>query len=177
VRVVAGELRGRKLASPPPGADVRPTADRVREALFSILGEVGGTRVLDLYCGTGALAIEAVSRGAATAVLVDRDVALAESNVAGLGLADRCRIVRSDALDFLVRDDDAYDLILVDPPYSLADRLEGKLESLVAPRLAKGGRLIVESAARRPLVLDLPLLDRRDYGATAISIHGVPELD
>ena len=175
MRVVAGDLRGRRLESPPPGADVRPTADRVREALFSILGDVRGARVLDLYCGTGALAIEALSRGAATAVLVDRDVQLAESNVAGVGLEDRCRTVRSDALDFLVRDDGGYDLIIADPPYSLADRLEGKLESLVAPRLGRGGRLIVESAARRPLVLDLPLLDRRDYGATAISIHRAPE--
>jgi 16S rRNA (guanine966-N2)-methyltransferase len=177
VRVVAGELRGRRLASPPEGAAVRPTADRVREALFSILGDVSGARVLDLYCGTGALAIEAISRGAADAVLVDVDVSVAERNLADLGLEGRGRAERADALGFLGRDTGAYDLIFGDPPYSLADRLEGKLESLVAPRLAKGGRLIIESAARRPLIVGLPLLDERAYGETSIRIHTAPEPD
>ena len=86
MRVVAGELGGRRLQSPPRrSAAVRPTADRVREALFSILGDVEGTAVLDLYCGTGALGIEAVSRGAAGAVLVDTHTALAYRNVSELG--------------------------------------------------------------------------------------------
>src|SRR6266508_6012174 len=90
MRVVAGELKGRRLA-PPPGrsAAVRPTADRVREALFSILGDLGGTTLLDLYCGTGALAIEALSRGAAGATLVDTHTSLARRNVAQLELGDR----------------------------------------------------------------------------------------
>ena len=132
--------------------------------------------MLDLYCGTGALAIEAVSRGAAAAVLVDRDVSLAEAQPSPASASASAAAPSAPTRwNFLVRDDGAYDLIFADPPYSLADRLEGQLESLVAPRLAKGGRLIVESAARRPLVLDLPLLDERDYGATAIRIHGAPE--
>ena len=75
MRVVAGELRGRRLAAPPKGADVRPTADRVRESLFAILGDISGSRVLDLFAGTGALGLEALSRGAATAIFVDRDTA------------------------------------------------------------------------------------------------------
>ena len=94
LRVVAGELGGRRLSRPPRrSAAVRPTADRVREALFSILGDVEGATVLDLFCGTGALAIEALSRGAAGAALVDTRTALARRNVAELGLGDRCEVV------------------------------------------------------------------------------------
>ena len=177
MRVVAGELKGRRLASPPRGADVRPTADRVREALFSILGDVESARVLDLFCGTGALAIEALSRGAASATLVDTKPALARRNVDDLGLAGRAQVVRSDALRFLARaegEEDRYHLIFCDPPYRLADRLEGRLESLAAPRLAKGGRLIVESDARRPLRLELPALAERTYGDTSLGVYANP---
>ena len=173
MRVVAGELKGRRLASPPRGsAAVRPTADRVREALFSMLGDVGGTAVLDLFCGTGALAIEAVSRGGAAATLVDRRTSLARRNVAQLGLADRCDVVRSDVISYLRRAAARWDLIFCDPPYRLADRLEGELDSLIPERLAEGGRLITESAARRPLTLGLPLLTERRFGDTLIRIHG-----
>lgn len=174
MRIVAGQLKGRRLAAPPKGADVRPTADRVREAIFSILGDVSGARVLDLYAGTGALAIEALSRGAAGATLVDESRALARRNVAALGLDDRAKVVRADALGFLRRDPGRYDLIFCDPPYRLADRLEGQLESLIPARLAKGGRLIVESGSRRPLRLRLPVLAERTYGDTAIAIYGGP---
>jgi 16S rRNA (guanine966-N2)-methyltransferase len=172
LRIVAGELRGRRLHSPPRrSAAVRPTADRVREALFSILGEVRGATVLDLYCGTGALGIEAVSRGAAGAVLVDTHTAMARRNVSELGLADRCEVVRADARAYLRRTRRAFDLIFCDPPYRLADRLEGELDSLIDRRLAPGGRLILEGSARRPLRLDLPLELERRYGDTLIRIH------
>jgi len=173
VRVIAGELRGRRLVSPPSEADVRPTPDRVREALFSIIsGDVPGALVLDLYCGTGALAIEALSRGAATATLVDTDVALAERNVAALGLEDRAEVVRADALDFLAGAEEEWDLILCDPPYTLAARLQAPLEKLVPERLAADGRLVVESAGRAPLALSLPVVRERAYGNTRISIYG-----
>jgi 16S rRNA (guanine(966)-N(2))-methyltransferase RsmD len=172
MRVVAGELKGRRLASPPRGsAAVRPTADRVREALFSMLGDVGGTAVLDLFCGTGALAIEAVSRGGAAATLVDRRTSLASRNVAQLGLADRCDVVRADVISYLRRAAARWDLIFCDPPYRLADRLEGELDSLIPGRLAEGGRLICESAARRPLELSLPLEAERRYGDTLVRVH------
>jgi 16S rRNA (guanine966-N2)-methyltransferase len=173
VRVIAGELRGRRLASPPPEADVRPTPDRVREALFSIVAaEVPGALVLDLYCGTGALAIEALSRGAEKATLVDTDVTLAERNVAALGLEHRAEVVRADALDFLAGTKREWDLILCDPPYRLAARLQAPLEKLVPDRLAAGGRLVVESAERAPLALSLPVVRERAYGETRISIYG-----
>jgi 16S rRNA (guanine(966)-N(2))-methyltransferase RsmD len=153
---------------------VRPTADRVREALFSILGDVEGTNVLDLFCGTGALAIEAVSRGASGAVLVDARTSLANRNVGLLGLANRCSVVRSDAPRYLRRATDRFDLVFCDPPYRLADRLEGELDSLVPDRLAEGGRLITESSARRPLELRLPLVTERRFGDTLIRIHTRP---
>jgi 16S rRNA (guanine966-N2)-methyltransferase len=172
MRVVAGELKGRRLAPPPRrSAAVRPTADRVREALFSILGEIGGARVLDLFCGTGALGIEALSRGAASAILVDTHTALARRNVSELGLAARCDVVRSDALRYLRRARRQFDLIFCDPPYRLADRLEGELESLIPGRLAEGGRLISESDARRPLELGLRGVGERRYGDTLIRIY------
>jgi 16S rRNA (guanine966-N2)-methyltransferase len=172
MRVVAGELKGRRLVSPPRrSAAVRPTADRVREALFSILGEIRGARVLDLFCGTGALGIEALSRGAASAILVDTHTALARRNVSELGLEARCEVVRSDALRYLRRARRRFDLIFCDPPYRLADRLEGELESLIPGRLVEGGRLIWESDAHGPLELGLPLAAERRYGDTLIRIH------
>ncbi len=172
MRVVAGELKGRRLVSPPRrAAAVRPTADRVREALFSILGDVQGASVLDLFCGTGALGIEALSRGAGHAVLVDARTSLANRNVSQLGLRDRCEVVRSDVPRFLRRAAGRFDLIFCDPPYRLADRLEGELDSLVPARLAEGGRLITESAAQRPLELSPPLVTERRFGDTVIRIH------
>jgi 16S rRNA (guanine966-N2)-methyltransferase len=129
---VAGELGGRRLVAPR-GDRVRPTADRVREAIFSILGDVSGAGVLDLYSGTGALAIEALSRGAESAVLVDTDLAAARRNVEALGIGDRAELVRADVLRHLRRDDREYDLVFCDPPYGLAPELGPRLETLVPP--------------------------------------------
>src|SRR6476646_11429086 len=125
MRVIAGELKGQRLVAPR-GWKVRPTSDRVREAIFSALGDrVEGARVVDLYCGTGALAIEALSRGAAGAVLVDRDTRPALGNVESLGLSERAELVRSDAGRWLAAraEEEAarrFDLVFVDAPYRLA---------------------------------------------------------
>src|SRR5215831_8120836 len=101
MRVVAGELKGQRLVAPR-GWKVRPTSERVREAVFSTLGDrVEEAVVLDLYCGTGALAIEALSRGAARATLVDRDTRPALGNVERLGLSARAHLVRADAAAWL----------------------------------------------------------------------------
>ena len=154
-----------------PRAGVRPTSDRVREALFSILGDVEGAAVLDLFCGTGALGIEALSRGASTASFVDLDTRPVERNIAALGIGERAAIVRTDAVRFVARDRGRYDLVLCDPPYRLARRLGPELDRLLAPLLAKGGRVIVEAAASAPLELSLPLLDERLYGTTLLRIH------
>jgi 16S rRNA (guanine966-N2)-methyltransferase len=171
LRITGGELGGRRIRVP--GGDVRPTTERVREALFSILGEVADTRVLDLFCGSGALAIEALSRGAAEATLVDKNPATARRNLEALELTDRARTVRSDAARFLRRSEpSSFDLVLCDPPYRLADRLAGDLDPLIRRVLADGGRVMVESSPDRPLPLDLPLLTERAYGDTLIRIHG-----
>ena len=172
MRIVAGELGGRRLAAPPGrSAAVRPTSDRVREALFSILGDVTGARVLDLFCGTGALGIEALSRGAASATLVDNHTSLARRNVAELGIGDRCEVVRSDARAFLRRGCGRFELVFCDPPYRLADRLEADLDTLLPNVLAPGARLIVEGAARRPPRLSLPVVTERRYGDTVVTLY------
>jgi 16S rRNA (guanine966-N2)-methyltransferase len=141
--------------------------------LFAILGEIDGAGVLDLYCGTGALGIEALSRGAGRAKLVDTNLSLARRNVRDLGLESRVTLVRSDAVRYLRRSRGRFDLIFCDPPYRLADRLEGELDSLIPGRLAEGGRLICESAARRPIRLTMPLIVERRYGDTLIRIHAL----
>jgi 16S rRNA (guanine(966)-N(2))-methyltransferase RsmD len=175
MRVIAGSRRGRPLVAPR-GRGTRPTSDRVREALFSILGDVSGLRVLDLFAGSGALAIEALSRGARDATLVDSSPAAIASirrNLDALELA--ADVHRRPALAFLrtARNDRRqYDLILVDPPYRRASSLGGELSTALAPVLAPGGRVVTESDRRAPLELDLPLLDERGYGDTLIRIHG-----
>jgi 16S rRNA (guanine966-N2)-methyltransferase len=171
LRVVAGSFKGRRLVAPR-GARTRPTADRVREALFSMLGEVGGARVLDLYAGSGALGIEALSRGAESATFVDRDpraVAAIERNLASLGL--EARVARQDVLRFLARTDGAFDLVFCDPPYDSATRLAGPLAERLPALIAEDARIVTESDKRNPLVLPFPLLVERTYGDTRIAIH------
>jgi 16S rRNA (guanine966-N2)-methyltransferase len=178
MRVIAGELKGQRLVAPK-GWKVRPTSDRVREAIFSALGDrVEGARVLDLYCGTGALAIEALSRGAATALLLDRDTRPALGNIQRLGLADRAELVRADVGRWLgqVSEDSfagKFDLVFVDAPYKLADRVAQNLDNHLPRLLAAGGRAVIESGARRPLRIDsLEPLRRRRYGAADVTIYG-----
>ena len=178
MRVIAGQLKGRRLIAPR-GWQVRPTSDRVREAVFSALGDVTGAAVLDLYCGTGALAIEALSRGAAHATLVDRDVRAALGNVRALELDSRAELVRSDVERWVGGEGPAgargaaFDLVFCDPPYRLADRVGPKLDSHLAGLLAPGGRLVIESSARRPLeIASLALVRRRRYGATDVAFYG-----
>lgn len=171
MRVIAGDLGGRKLRAPRSDA-IRPTADRVREALFSILGDVEGLEVLDLYCGTGSLGIEALSRGAIAATFVDLDSRPAERNVGDLGIGPKATVLRSDTLRFLERDVGSYDLVLCDPPYRLARRLGPELDRLLPPRLAEGARVIVETAADDTMELSLSLIDDRTYGSSRIRIHG-----
>jgi 16S rRNA (guanine966-N2)-methyltransferase len=171
VRVVAGELGGRRLIGPPDDS-VRPTGDSVREALFSILGDNEGLTVHDLFAGTGAQAIEAISRGAAAATLVDVSIGPAEANVAALEVGDRAVLIRSEAIGFLERDAGTYDLVFCDPPYRLARRFASDLETHLTPHLDAGGRVIVETARSDAIALGMPLLDERVYGSTMIRIHG-----
>jgi 16S rRNA (guanine966-N2)-methyltransferase len=172
MRVIAGELRGRRLVAPR-GWQVRPTPDRVREAIFSALGDVGGASVADLYCGTGALAIEALSRGARRAILVDHDTRPALGNVESLDLRDRVELVAADVPSWLRGARGPFDLVFVDAPYRLADRVGPELDSFLPGLLAAGGRVIVESAARSPLSLrSLVKLRERRYGRTHVAFYG-----
>jgi 16S rRNA (guanine(966)-N(2))-methyltransferase RsmD len=178
VRVIAGELKGQRLVAPR-GWKVRPTSDRAREAIFSALGErVAAARVLDLYCGTGALAIEALSRGAERAVLVDQDTRPALGNVQRLGLAERAELIRGDVLRWLDQVSKAgaagkFDLVFVDAPYRLADRVSRDLNQHLPELLADGGRAVIESGARRPLRIEsLEPLRQRRYGAADVAIYG-----
>jgi 16S rRNA (guanine966-N2)-methyltransferase len=172
VRVVAGEFKGRPLRAPR-GVRTRPTADRVREALFSILGDVSGARVLDLYAGSGALGIEALSRGASAVDFVDEDpraVAAIRRNLETVGAAGELR--RQDAIRFLEATEGRYDLVLIDPPYDSAARLARPLAERLPAVLAEGARVVTESDKREPLQLPLPLLRERTYGDTRIAVHG-----
>jgi 16S rRNA (guanine966-N2)-methyltransferase len=172
MRIVAGELRGRRLTAPR-GVRTRPTADRVREALFSMLGDVSGARVLDLYAGSGALGIEALSRGAESAVFVERDpraVAAIERNLASMGLEEE--VVKKDAVRFLARTEGMFDLVFCDPPYDSASRLAGPLAEHLPPVTSQHARIVTESDKRNPLELPFPLITERTYGDTRIAIHG-----
>jgi len=176
LRIIGGEARGRRLKAPR-GAGTRPTADRVRETIFNILGQrLAGERVLDLYAGSGALALEALSRGAASAVLVERDreaARICEENAEALGYRGRVQVVRADALQALRQIGGAFDLIFIDPPY--AEGPAASLEILGACALvAPGGRVVAEHGKRDELAQiygALACTDRRRFGDTAVSFY------
>lgn len=152
MRVIAGSLKGRRLEAPR-WDGLRPTSDRLRETLFNVLGSrVGGARVVDGYAGTGAVGIEAMSRGAASVVFVERDrraAALVAANLARCRLADGCAIIRAGFLEAAHTSlpPASFELVLLDPPYAERD-----LEAVVAaaaPLVADGGWLVLEHARRR----------------------------
>ena len=171
MRIVAGEFGGRRL-SRPKDARVRPTADRVREAWMSILaGAIPGARVLDLYAGSGALGLEALSRGAASATFVELNppsLQALQANVAALGVADRATVHRGDALRYVEGlPAGAFDIALADPPYARDDaaRLVALFRSTPFARI-----LSVEHRADQPLGGD----ETRRYGDTALTFCHAP---
>jgi 16S rRNA (guanine966-N2)-methyltransferase len=172
VRVVAGSHGGRRLKAPP-GSATRPTSDRVREALFSILGDgVVDSRVLDLFAGSGALGIEVISRGAAQVTFVDSSPAARKAlreNLATLGI--EAVTLKTDALKWLRSAANVYDLVFLDPPYDLAERLGPELSVALPAVLAPGATVVAESDRRQPLEIALPLKDERRYGDTLIRIY------
>jgi len=175
VRIVAGRFKGRRLVAPS-GKATRPTSDRVRESLFGVIGaSVEGARVLDLFAGSGALGLEALSRGAAAAVLVDRSpraIAAIRANLETLGVDADVRLMEARAaLRTAAARREAYDLVFLDPPYRHAAGLGRELSGALAPVLAPAARLVTESDRRDPIALDLPLGDERRYGDTIIRIH------
>lgn len=171
MRVIAGSCRGRPLRAPE-GGRTRPTADRVREAVFDVLGSIlgpsglRGAAVVDLFAGSGALGIEAMSRGARTAVFVDRDrraVATIRRNLADLGLQDGSQVVQAEVLGWLAGAPGPFDLAFCDPPYAFDDW----------PALLTGLRadLVVAESDRPPTVPDgWDVLKRKRYGSTLVTV-------
>jgi 16S rRNA (guanine966-N2)-methyltransferase len=195
MRVIAGRLGGRRLRAPV-GRVTRPTSDRVKEAVFAMLDDVEGLRVLDLFAGTGALGIEALSRGAQAAVFIERDAAVVRvlnGNLAALELtAELAQVRRSDALEALrgaASRQETYDLIFIDPPYGraraassaaeppVADRWGPQLSAILPSLLSPGARVVIESDRRAPIELPhggaggIELERRKRYGDTLITIH------
>jgi 16S rRNA (guanine966-N2)-methyltransferase len=177
MRVIAGRYGGRRLRAPA-GRSTRPTAERVREAVFSMLGDLEGVRALDLFAGSGALGIEALSRGAEQVVFVERDrraLAALRENLAGLELGEPEAIVRAQDAERALRSarerQETYDLLLIDPPYRQARTWGAGLSASLPALLAPGARLVSESDRRTPLHLELPLRRERRYGDTLIRIH------
>ena len=174
-RIIAGDFGGRRLSVPSSGT--RPTTDRVREALFSRLESANalkGAHVLDLFAGSGALGLEALSRKAASATFVESATPAAriiESNVRELGLGTRARVVKERALQFLRRTPETYSLALVDPPYDIA---RGDLAAVLAAledKLEPDANVVVEWTRRAPLPewpATIAPIQSKDYGETVL---------
>jgi 16S rRNA (guanine966-N2)-methyltransferase len=180
-RIIAGSLGGRRIKVPQRGT--RPTTDRVREAVFGRLdaqGALKGARVLDAFAGSGALGIEALSRGAARATFVDSSPASAkviEANLRDLGLTPQGRVARAEVPVFLRRDGEAFDLALLDPPYDLSPSDLATTLASLAPRLTPGAQVVLEWSSRgEPPVWSPGIVpgDVRRYGDTSIHYAEAP---
>lgn len=175
MRIVAGSRKGHRIEAPR-GVVTRPTGDRVREAVFSIVGSVQGATVLDLFAGSGAMGLEALSRGAARADFVESDAKacrVISENAAKLGLADVARVVRSDvvrALRNTANRGTRYDLVLVDAPYDEWPRLEAPVGELLPEVVANGGLVVVETSSKVEPDLPLALVTSRRYGSARITV-------
>jgi 16S rRNA (guanine966-N2)-methyltransferase len=176
VRIIAGSRRGARIAAPK-GLATRPTGDRVREAAYTLIGPVEDADVLDLFAGSGAFGLEALSRGAATATFVESDRAACRTisdNLQKLRLTG-ARVVCADALWTLRQESRLYDLVLVDPPYEQWGELEPKLGEHLPRVLAPDGLVVVETGARTEPALPLALRTSRRYGSARLSLFEHPE--
>jgi 16S rRNA (guanine966-N2)-methyltransferase len=176
MRVVAGRFGGRRIQAAR-GASTRPTSELVREAIFSMLADVDGAYVLDLFAGTGALGIEALSRGASRAVFVERNArsfAALEGNLRALGLGrDEALARRLDAREGMRaarKRGETYDLVFIDPPYRQAQDWTPVLRDSLPALLKEPARVVLESDRRAPFDLELTTEQERGYGDTLITI-------
>ncbi len=174
MRIIAGERRGARIAAPK-GDTTRPTGDRVREAAYNLIGPVEDATVLDLFAGSGAMGLEALSRGARRCVFVDSDRAactVIRANLEKLRFAGAL-VLQKDAFQALREERGAgrsYDLVLVDPPYGTWPELEPRLADALPEALAPEGLLVVETAARVEPALPLELVTTRRYGSARITL-------
>jgi 16S rRNA (guanine966-N2)-methyltransferase len=175
MRIIAGTHRGARIAAPK-GLATRPTGDRVREAAFNLIGPVDGAAVLDVFAGSGALGLEALSRGAASVTFVESDRGACRTiadNLTKLRLTG-ARVTCADAVWALRQETRTYDLVLVDPPYEAWAELEPKLAELLPRLLAPGGLLVVETGSRTEPELPLPLRTSRRYGSARLTLFEPP---
>ena len=182
MRVIAGSHRGRRLSGPQ-GTTLRPTSDKVREAIFSILGtQVSGGRFLDLYAGTGAIGIEALSRGASAVTFVESDpsaMQLLQKNLRTCQLLDRAQVHVGQTSTFLKRKDwwsGPYDILFADPPYAALDEIDILIHAWRPGLLSEHAAVIIEQDSRveLPASIDHATLVRRyQYGDTALYLYSV----
>jgi len=173
-RIIAGERKGMQLRNPK-GKSIRPTTDRTKEWIFSVLFDVQNARVLDLFCGAGNLGLEALSRGAARCSFVDRataSVKLTGQNIQRAKYADRATTVHTDVFRFLQHHPDEFDLIFADPPYRYPET--DRLLALVLPWLSSAGRFVFESDAPYGDTLPEQMIELRtkSLGTTTVTIYG-----
>ena len=174
VRIIAGEKRGRRLKVP--RTELRPTGERVREAVFDALGPVAGLSILDLFAGTGAMGLEALSRGAAHCVFAERDpeaAAVLRANIAALDLGPRSTVIVGDYAAVAARLAESaglFDLLFVDPPYRMLPEVEAKLEPLLPGLVAQDGAVVIEGPkAAKAVFSRVPVFDRV-YGDTRVTM-------
>mgnify|MGYP002514027873 CR=1 FL=1 len=172
MRVITGSARGKRLITPE-GRDVRPTPDRVKEALFSALQfDIEGRRVLDLFAGSGQLGIEALSRGAEFAVLVDNSaisVRTANANVAACGFEDKARVVRSDFASFCAMSRDVFDIVFLDPPYNKG--IEEKVFAELGKNLSEASVVVLETEYLPESFEGFEIIKQAKYGRVYITLY------
>ena len=174
MRIIAGSRKGARIFAPK-GRDTRPTGDRVREAVFNLVGPVDGREVLDLYAGSGAMGLAALSRGAAHATFVEADREAAQTvvrNVEKLGL-ENATVLREDAARRLASDAASgrrYDLVLIDPPYRMLPAVLPMLAANLPAVLAPDALVVVESDSHEEPELPLPVRTSRRYGSARITL-------
>jgi 16S rRNA (guanine966-N2)-methyltransferase len=174
MRIIAGSRKGARIFAPR-GHDVRPTGDRVREAVFNLIGPVDDMDVLDLFAGSGAMGLEALSRGAAHVTFVEADRAAADTIVRNLDKLklEGAMVLREDAARKLASDaalDRRYDLVLIDPPYRMLARLLPTLAAYVPTIVEPGGIVVIESDSREEPELPLPQRTSRRYGSARVTV-------
>jgi 16S rRNA (guanine966-N2)-methyltransferase len=184
LRIVAGERKGQRLRVPT-GEHVRPTSERLREAVFSMLlsrlGGLEGAEVLDLFAGTGALGLEALSRGAAHCTFVESHrsvIPVLRGNIAGLdyeGKADVLAFSYERALAMMVRQGLCYDLLFVDPPYRMLADVSGRLAPVLPQVLRGAGLAVIEGPKGVAAEVGVPVLFQRRYGDTLVTVVGREE--
>lgn len=174
MRIIAGEKRGAKILAPR-GHDTRPTGDRVREAAFNLIGPVDGAAVLDLFAGSGANGLEALSRGAASVVFAEADKPAYDSirhNLAKLGFTG-ATVLHRDAVQVLAEEAGAgrrYDLVLLDPPYRMYSSLQDRISTYLPAVLAEDGLAVVETHAKEEPALPLEKRTSRKYGSARLTL-------